>query len=124
MALETLKDVKEIGGFKVGEALDGDHFVAINGQRIGFQIQDGPVKEAGVNGCQVDTLIETAKLIINRLNTKAPCMENNYALAGLGHALHWLEQRKLRRIHEGTEGTSKEFHHQMAPNFHKEEAKS
>jgi hypothetical protein len=125
MCLETLKGVKEIGGFEVlaeRPLLEGkteidwkkfdeqrkekpiyvDHDVNM----ISFRIQNGPIKESGVNGCQVDTLIEAAKLIIEGLNKKFPCRENACAITKLDEAILWLHKRKMDREKRGVEGTN------------------
>jgi hypothetical protein len=134
MALETLKGVTEIGGFSVvvmddlrekhpekfneSGAMDykwfekdvrPHNFVYVRNDvnSIAFTIQNGPVKEVGVNGCQVDTLIEAAKKIIEGLNTKFPCRENSCAITKLDEALHWLEARKRNREKRGVEGENK-----------------
>src|SRR3954468_22692157 len=99
MALETLQGIKEIGGFKVivmddlrtlyperfneSGAMDygwfekdirPESFIYVRNDKnsLSFTIQNGPIGEVGVNGCQVDTVIETAKLIIEGLNKKFP----------------------------------------------------
>lgn len=73
---------------------------------ISFTVQKGPIKEAGVNGCQVDALIAAAKLMIERANEKFPCRENDMALMRLGDALFWLGARKKDRESRGVEGTN------------------
>lgn len=134
MALETLKGVSEIGGFKVVDMNairdtnpemfrpDGSMIYHLFDEKIrpfnfiyvrhdvnslSFNIQNGPIKEKGVNGCQVDTLIEAAKLIIEGLNKQFPCRENSCAITKLDEALHWLEARKRNREKRGVEGQSK-----------------
>jgi hypothetical protein len=124
MALETLKGIEQIGGFEVmqkrPENEDGqvnwklfdemrktkpiyvDHDVNM----ISFRIQNGPIKEVGVNGCQVDTLIEASKLIIEGLNKNFPCIENEMIIEYLGRALYWSNLRKLDREKRQVEGTS------------------
>lgn len=108
MALETLKDVKEIGGFPVTRASNRSCFVHIFDEEncIGFKLQNGPIKEVGVNGCQVDTIIEAAKLILEGLNAKFPSVFNRNAIAELSDALTWLQQRKADRESRDVEGTS------------------
>jgi len=125
MALETLKGVEKIGGFEVGHAEkawedeDGNSgmedianfnnkFVTVNHStnHIGFRIQDGPIKENGINGAQVDTLIEAARLILVGLNKKFPSRYNNNAIAYLFSAIASLEQRTLDREARGVEGTN------------------
>jgi len=124
MALETLLGVTKIGEFEIlqerprkenGEvdwtAFDElrkskpvyvDHDVNM----VSFRIQNGPIREHGVNGCQVDTLIEAAKIIIEGLNAKFPCIQNRCAIQGLETALYWLEDRKKERELRKVEGTS------------------
>ena len=94
MALETLKGINKIGDFDVvvmdelrekfpdkfneSGAMDYKWFeadirphnfvyVRHDVNSISFTIQNGPIKEVGVNGCQVDTLIETASIISSSL---------------------------------------------------------
>lgn len=120
MALKTLRNTKEIGGYKVLEnehsltkedwdkIPEEDKFIVINHSRnsISFRIQNEPIKEVGVNGCQIDTLIETAKIMIEKLNEGLQCNENEVAIAYLEKALLALSDRKRNRISRGVEGTS------------------
>jgi hypothetical protein len=111
MALETLKDVKEINGFEVTRGVsnfskDRPIFIHDDTNQIAFQIQNGPIKEAGVNGCQVDEVITTAKMMIEGLNAKFPCRENAVAITKLDEALMWLDKRKKDRLKRNVEGTS------------------
>jgi len=121
MALETLKDVKEIDGFKIvrhkPEEISWDDFDKMRDEypinitekmnTISFKIQDGPIKENGVNGCQVDTIIQAAFTIIEGLNDKFPCEENRRCLNNLGLALIELKDRKKNRESRGVEGSNK-----------------
>lgn len=131
MALETLKGIEQIGKFSVvvmdelrekyperfNEKGGMDYkwfeaeirpknfiYVRHDVNSIAFTIQRGPIKENGVNGCQVDTVIEAAKLIIEKLNEKFPCDENARAIRALGEALTALEDRRLAREARGVEG--------------------
>lgn len=133
MALQTLKDVKEIGGFKVidmnaiketnpemfrpdgsmiyhlfDEQIRPFNFIYVRHDvnSLSFNLQNGPVKEKGVNGCQVDTLIEAAKVILEGLNKEFPCRENATAITKLDEALLWLMKRKLDREKRSVEGLS------------------
>jgi hypothetical protein len=111
MALETLKDVKEIGGFVVKRVeweQPQDNFIEINDKHnaITFKIQNQPIKIAGINGCQVDTIIETAKIIIEELNRRFPCRENSIAITKLDECLMWLNKRKADREKRNVEGTN------------------
>jgi len=119
MALETLNNVKEIGGFEINhldkrvtaeEYEKVRKFVNINHDEntITFKMQNGTIKEAGVNGCQVDTIIEAAKKIIYGLNKNAPCNENELAINKLDMALQHLKERTRDRERRGVEGTINE----------------
>ena len=115
MALKTLKDVERIDGFDVAicrQDFDAKkrHVLAGypgNGNVLMFRIQDGPIKEAGANGCQVDTVIEAAVRMVSGLNNRFPCVENGEAIAHLSCALDCLRERKKNREQRGVEGTSK-----------------
>jgi len=121
MALETLKNVEEIGGVRIvrgkGANMTWDEFdesrkenpihITDRLNTISFRIQDGPIKEAGVNGCQVDTIIATAKVILEELNKKFPCRENSIAITKLDESLLWLGARTANREKRGVEGYSK-----------------
>lgn len=133
MALETLYNVKTIGEFPVvvmdnlrleyPEKFNGSgamnwewfekeirptHFIYVRHDKnsLSFTLQNGPVKEHGVNGCQVDTVIEAAKLILQGLNDNFPCRENSMAITKLDEALMWLDKRKRDRETRGVEGKS------------------
>ena len=132
MAIETLKGVKEIGGFSLVDmdALretrpdmfrpDGSmhyhlfekdirpfNFIYVRQDvgSISFTLQRGPIQEVGVNGCQVDSLIAVAKFMIESLNQKLSCVENEMAILALKNALGWLESRRKDREHRKVEGT-------------------
>jgi hypothetical protein len=134
VALETLKGIEEVDGFKVvvmdelrekfperftetgamdhkwfEETIRPNSFIYIRNDKnsISFTIQNGPVKEVGVNGCQVDQIVHVAKLIIEGLNKQFPCRENACAIAKLDEALHWLAARKADRVRRGVEGEAK-----------------
>ncbi len=134
MALETLKGVTKIGGFDVvvmddlreeypdkfneSGAMDWAWFekdirptvfiyVRNDKNSLSFTIQNGPIKEHGVNGCQVDTVIEAAKTILEGLNKNFPCRENATAITKLDEALMWLNKRKVDREARGVEGQNK-----------------
>lgn len=120
MALKTLKGLKTIGGFPVyqdDEIADGKwsdvdpkyHICIHHGDNtVSIRLQDGPIKENGVNGCQVDTVIELSNIIIIRqLNLKFPCSFNERAADHLEQALMCLADRKKDREKRGVEGKSK-----------------
>jgi hypothetical protein len=108
MALETLKGVLKIDGFAVNHSgrKKKDKFVTIDHEKneITFRIQNGPIKENGVNGCQVDTIVETAQAIVTGLNVQFPCKENKKIIHHLASALHWSKKRKADREKRNVEG--------------------
>jgi hypothetical protein len=108
MALETLKDLTHIGGEAVSRSTHIWAPIYISDVRntIEFQIQNGPIKEVGKNGCQVDSLILTAKLMIEGLNKNFPSHYNERAISGLERALNALRERTEDREKRGVEGTS------------------
>lgn len=111
MALKTLKDIRKIGGFEL-KRVDWNHpsmnFIEINDRHnaITFKLQNGPILEEGVNGCQIDTIIEAAICILIGLNHEFPCDENFEALTKLDQALKCLEKRRKNRVLRQVEGTS------------------
>jgi UDP-N-acetylmuramate-alanine ligase len=135
MCLETLDGVKEIDGFNlvVMDDLRADHpelfppeakgqmnyeafeknirpnqFIYLRKDKnsLTFTLQRGPINEVGVNGCQVDTLVDAARIIIEGLNEKYPCEENVNAIKGLKISLAWLKERTKKRKKRGVEGKS------------------
>ena len=112
MALETLKGIDKIDGFEVKRVSwnqPKENFIEINdeGNAITFKIQNGPIKENGINGCQVDTMIAAARKIIEKFNKQFPCRENSVAITKLDEAMMWLNKRKQDRIERNVEGTNK-----------------
>lgn len=71
---------------------------------LSFTLQNGPIGEAGVNGCQVTDVIEVAKMILEGLNKDFPCRENAMTIAKLDEALMWQKKRTEDRVRRGVEG--------------------
>ena len=135
MALETLKGVNKVNGSKCvivtmdelrekhperftetgamdhkwfEETIRPTSFVYVRHDKnsLSFTLQNGPIKEVGINGCQVSDVIAVAKHIITELNTKYPCRENAITITKLDEALLWQHKRTLDREDRGVEGTS------------------
>lgn len=133
MALNTLKNVEKIGQFAVinmdklreknpekfnesggmdykwfEKEIRPNNFIYIRHDvnSISFTLQNGPVKENGINGCQVDEIIRTAKMMIEGLQMQVPCRENAIVLTKLDEALLWLNERTRNRESRQVEGTS------------------
>lgn len=80
-----------------------------------IQFQDGPVKEAGINGWQNEELIS---VLINRLkflNTVMYSKHNDEAIDALMDALYALRERTRKRIKAGVEGTSEPMPEESKP---------
>jgi len=74
---------------------------------VTFTIQSGPIKEFGVNGCQIDDVIAWAKEKIEGFQQAFPCRENAIVLTKLHEVLFWLMKRKMDREKRQVEGTNK-----------------
>jgi hypothetical protein len=72
-----------------------------------IKLQDGPIKEVGSNGIQIDEVVEWCRDMIRGWNVKHPCRANSLVITKLEEALLWLMGRKLDRIGRGVEGTNK-----------------
>lgn len=133
MSLETMKDVKEINGQKVvimddlrnefpdrftetgamdhkwfEETIRPNSFIYVRHDKnsIAFTIQNGPIKEVGKNGCQVEDMIAVSKHIVEQLNAKYPCRENAMIITKLDEAIMWSKKRTADREARNVEGTS------------------
>lgn len=73
---------------------------------LSFNIQNGPIKENGVNGCQVTDILKVCLHIYKGLNEKFPCKENAITITKLQEAIMWQEERTKDRITRNVEGTS------------------
>lgn len=122
--LEYLKDCKSIDGFNVWQEKIKDEsgdidwgakdearkesaiFIDQKVNIISFRIQNGPIKEVGVNGCQVTALIEAARMMIEAANEKYHSVFNELTCNNLRWALEAQEARTSSREQRGVEGTS------------------
>ena len=135
MALETMKGVKEINGEKIivmdelreqfperftdtgamdhkwfEETIRPNAFIYVRHDKnsLAFTIQNGPIKEAGKNGCQVEDIIAVAKHMVEQLNAKFPCRENAMMITKLDEAIMWSKKRTQDRKARNVEGFNKE----------------
>jgi hypothetical protein len=71
-----------------------------------IHFQEGPIKEAGINGVNNEDLIN---MVIARLegfqNSTFKCRENALAITKLEESLLWLRKRTMDREARGVEGT-------------------
>lgn len=72
-----------------------------------ISFQNGPVKEAPINGCHHEDLLA---IVIDRLQHfqagEYKCRENAIALTKIEEAIHWLNHRTAARVKRGVEGTN------------------
>lgn len=78
--------------------------ITVRDTGVMFVGQRGPIKEVGVNGCQIDDMIKFARLALEVFNKKFPCRENSLAITKLQEAELWLLARRLDREARGVEG--------------------
>lgn len=76
----------------------------VNLSRIEIQLQSAPVSEVGIDGLQIDDVIEVIKNIIQSFNATFPCKENAMVITKLDEAQSWLHKRKLDREKRNVEG--------------------
>lgn len=114
MALETLKGVEAINGTQVAtvdrvrDHKNTANFIEVDhgSNSILFQIQNGPIKENGLNGCQVTDMIAVSLKIIQGLQALYPCRENAVTITKLEEALMWQKKRTEDREARNVEGKS------------------
>ncbi len=72
---------------------------------INIKFQEGPIQENGVNGAQIEEVID---VLVNRLQGFQkggfPCRENALAITKLEEARLWLNERTRKRQSQGVEG--------------------
>ncbi len=82
------------------------NFVKTHGSKVTFTLQDGPIKEVGVNGCQIDAVLTWVRDKVKSFQDAVPCHENEKALDHIEEALFWFEKRRRDRETRKVEGTS------------------
>lgn len=74
---------------------------------INIKFQEGPVKERGVNGCQIEEVIDVLVVRLkNFQNGMFRCRENALTITKLEEAKLWLQERTRKRKEQGVEGTN------------------
>lgn len=70
--------------------------------------QNGPIKEAGVNGVMNEDLLAMVLVRLQHFqDTEFACKENAMAITKIEEALLWLRKRTMGREQKGIEGTHK-----------------
>jgi hypothetical protein len=71
---------------------------------LSIKLQNGPIKEVGENGTQIDSLGKIWDNLIYEFNLKYPCIENTKSRAAIQKALKYQEDRTRNRIARNVEG--------------------
>ena len=83
--------------------------IAAQRDTLDISFQNGPIKEAGVNGVTQEALLA---IVIDRLRSfqagPFACRDNAVALTKCEEALMWLHRRTRDRIQRGVEGQTKQ----------------
>ncbi|BDR10692.1 ABC transporter ATPase [Comamonas thiooxydans] len=103
-------DEPGVGGAHHVYQVRGYHAKGADETATVIRFQNGPINEVGVNGLTQEALLA---VVVDRLRSfqSGPfsCRENALALTKIEEAMHWLQQRTIRRMRAGVEGT-----HQIA----------
>lgn len=81
--------------------------IKVEGNKITFEIQDGPINQNGCNGNQIDMLGEVWLGLIRELSKEFPCRENSIAMTKIEEAQLWQLKRTMDRTKRGVEGYDK-----------------
>jgi hypothetical protein len=96
--------MEEYEGYKREEAKEAYAKKLDVADFIQIKFQEGPIKEVGVNGAQVDDVLTTCLEKLQGFNAKFACTENTYAIQHLQETLFWLRARRENREKRGVEG--------------------
>jgi len=75
---------------------------------VKFVIQEEPIGEVGVNGCQARDMLEYLIYLFTSFNETFPCRENSITITKLQEALMWQDKRTQDREKRGVEGKNEE----------------
>lgn len=93
-----------VTGFNTASNASEDEGTIMNGLTVLFQ--NGTIPEKGVNGVTQEVLLA---IVADRLRSfqagPFACKENACALTHIEEAMHWLQQRTIKRMRRGVEGT-------------------
>lgn len=81
-------------------------YITVNGNKITFVVQDGPIGEVGENGLQAVDMLAFVRELIRSLNDDFPCRENYLTIEHIDVALRYQHERTENRIARKVEGKS------------------
>lgn len=79
-------------------------YIKVDGSTISVTIQNGPIKEVGINGTQIDQLGQIWLKILESFQARFPCRENAITITKIEEALMWQEARTKNREKRHVEG--------------------
>lgn len=82
-------------------------FIQVDADGVRFTGQKGPIKDVGLNGCQIDDMIVFARKTLEAFNQHVSSRETAIAITKLQEAEHWLLARTRNREKRGVEGTDR-----------------
>ena len=74
---------------------------------VGFRIQNGPIKEMGVNGCQIDHVLAFTLTFLKCLNAENPNAHSKAAIKHIELAMFALRERARGIEKRAVEGLGK-----------------
>ena len=84
-----------------------DVHIKVEGNKVIFWIQDGPVRVPGsTNGLQAVDILRYVQHLFESLNKAFPCRENALTITKIEEAIHWQDARTADREKRNVEGKS------------------
>lgn len=74
-------------------------------KHIKIKWQEGTVNDEGVNGAQINDVLEVAKERLTELNKQFPSRENAMTITKIDEAIMWQDKRTKDRENRKVEGT-------------------
>ncbi|NLY20122.1 MAG: hypothetical protein GXZ08_02410 [Tissierellia bacterium] len=71
---------------------------------VNIKWQEGTIKEVGINGVQIENVLEITLNKLKELNEKFPCRENAITITKIEEAIMWQNARTKEREKRNVEG--------------------
>ncbi len=105
--LNKAHEALNLSGYENREFGSRSEFMIVDGNSLSIKIQDGPIKESGVNGIQITDVLGYCLEVYKSFNSEFPCRENSLTITKIEEALHWQEARTRDRVKRDVEGFNK-----------------
>ena len=90
---------------QVDKLINNEVMPVVDTEFIKIRFQQGPIKETGLNGTQIEDVLDIlCKRLAGFQEGPFKCRENAIALTHMETALLWLKQRTAKRLSQGVEG--------------------